>query len=60
MVDIFDISDNKMKQVRSITYSSKGNIAMTGYERIYVKISDDLKQVVFSNGLEHYILKDRS
>lgn len=60
MIDIYDIFDKELNNVRNITFQSKGNVAIAGKERIIVKISNDFKQVVFSNGIEHYILKGRS
>ena len=49
VIDIFDI--NNTKEIRSIAYNTDG------YEdRLLVKISDDFKKVIFSNGVEHYIL----
>jgi len=45
-VCIFDI--NNEQDFRIISYMVKG-------DNLVVKISDDLKKVILSNGLEHYI-----
>ena len=49
MIDIFDINNNK--EIRSIAYNTDGL-----ENRLLVKISDNFKKVIFSNGVEHYIL----
>ena len=43
--NIIDKEENK----RSIAYLNKG-------DKIVVKIADDFNQVIFSNGIEHYLL----
>ena len=49
-IQIFDITEKKEKP-RSISYINKiGDIV--------VKISDNLRDVIFSNGTEHYLLND--
>ena len=62
MIDIFDISDQDEENYRNITYQTDGkfNKSSQSLNNIYVKISNNFNQVVFSNGIEHYILKDRS
>jgi len=49
-IHIYDISNSE--KYRSIAYINKGKIT--------VKISDDFSKVVFSNGIEYYILKEKS
>lgn len=55
MIEIFDIHDDlkDMDNVRCILYQQVG-------KKLMCKISDDCNQVVFSNGVEHYILKGKS
>ena len=54
IIGIFEINDdNNPEKIRSILCTEWG-ISMT------CKISDNAKHVVFSNGREHYILKDRN
>lgn len=60
MIEIFDISDKDENNTRNITYQTNGNAKLTGKEKIIVKISNNFEQVVFSNGVEHYILKKKS
>ena len=60
MIEIFDISDKDENNTRNITYQTNGNAKLTGKEKIIVQISNNFEQVVFSNGVEHYILKKKS
>ena len=55
MIDIFEIQDdlNKRDNLRSILYQQNG-------KKLMAKISDDADKVVFTNGVEHYILKGKS
>ena len=53
IIEIFNIYDTEVNNKRCILYQKKGG-------KIYIKISDDQQQVVFSNQIEHYILKGQS
>ena len=48
-IHIFDI--NEETSVRSISYIKK-----KPEKDIVIKISDDFQKVIFSNGVEHYML----
>jgi hypothetical protein len=48
---VFDIHDDSNK--RSIAY-------LKNISNIQVKIADDFKKVIFSNGIEHYIMNESS
>lgn len=53
-IEIFNIFDDKdPTKVRNITYQSNG-------KHLVVKISKDFRQVVFSNGIDHFILNGTS
>ena len=51
IIEIFDIySDLKQREnIRSILYQENGN-------NLVIKISENFEKIVFSNGIEHYIL----